>query len=113
MVILALAEVPPRVEYTITALGSEMLDNVAPLWLWGRKDRPAVSRSPSRVRPARDSARKEINQVEAPSVAAQGRLVMTVQRVIEDACARNASAFRSSRQAFANSADPRVAAPAF
>ena len=30
----ASAEVPPRVEYTITALGSEMLDNVAPLWLW-------------------------------------------------------------------------------
>src|ERR1700722_143485 len=28
------AEVPPRVEYTITALGAEMLDNVAPLWLW-------------------------------------------------------------------------------
>ena len=28
------AEVPPRVEYAITALGSEMLDNVAPLWLW-------------------------------------------------------------------------------
>lgn len=28
------AEVPPRVEYTITGLGSEMLDNVAPLWLW-------------------------------------------------------------------------------
>src|SRR5260370_35240654 len=28
------AEVPPRVEYTITALGSEILDNVAPLWLW-------------------------------------------------------------------------------
>jgi DNA-binding HxlR family transcriptional regulator len=28
------AEVPPRVEYTITPLGSEMLDNVAPLWLW-------------------------------------------------------------------------------
>ena len=28
------AEVPPRVEYTITAFGSEMLDNVAPLWLW-------------------------------------------------------------------------------
>jgi DNA-binding HxlR family transcriptional regulator len=28
------AEVPPRVEYTITALGSEMLDHVAPLWLW-------------------------------------------------------------------------------
>ena len=31
------AEVPPRVEYTITALGSEMLDNVAPLWLWAAK----------------------------------------------------------------------------
>jgi DNA-binding HxlR family transcriptional regulator len=32
------AEVPPRVEYTITALGSEMLDNVAPLWLWVAKN---------------------------------------------------------------------------
>jgi DNA-binding HxlR family transcriptional regulator len=31
------AEVPPRVEYTITALGSEMLDNVAPLWRWAAK----------------------------------------------------------------------------
>ena len=31
------AEVPPRVEYTITALGGEMLDNVAPLWLWVAK----------------------------------------------------------------------------
>src|SRR5277367_3108706 len=31
------AEVPPRVEYTITALGSEMLDSVAPLWLWVAK----------------------------------------------------------------------------
>ena len=31
------AEVPPRVEYTIKALGSEMLDNVAPLWLWVAK----------------------------------------------------------------------------
>jgi DNA-binding HxlR family transcriptional regulator len=31
------AEVPPRVEYTITALGTEMLDNVAPLWLWVAK----------------------------------------------------------------------------
>jgi DNA-binding HxlR family transcriptional regulator len=31
------AEVPPRVEYTLTALGSEMLDNVAPLWLWVAK----------------------------------------------------------------------------
>ena len=28
------AEVPPRVEYAITTLGSEMLDNVAPLWIW-------------------------------------------------------------------------------
>jgi len=28
------AEVPPRVEYTISPLGAEMLDNVAPLWLW-------------------------------------------------------------------------------
>jgi DNA-binding HxlR family transcriptional regulator len=32
------AEVPPRVEYTIAALGSEMLDNVAPLWLWVAKN---------------------------------------------------------------------------
>jgi DNA-binding HxlR family transcriptional regulator len=32
------AEVPPRVEYTITALGAEMLDNVAPLWLWVAKN---------------------------------------------------------------------------
>jgi len=31
------AEVPPRVDYTITALGSEMLDSVAPLWLWAGK----------------------------------------------------------------------------
>jgi len=31
------AEVPPRVEYTITALGSEMLDNVASLWRWAAK----------------------------------------------------------------------------
>jgi DNA-binding HxlR family transcriptional regulator len=31
------AEVPPRVEYTIAALGSEMLDNVAPLWHWAAK----------------------------------------------------------------------------
>jgi DNA-binding HxlR family transcriptional regulator len=31
------AEIPPRVEYTITALGSEMLDNVAPLWRWVAK----------------------------------------------------------------------------
>ncbi|SRR5579871_3143133 len=31
------AEVPPRVEYTITDLGSEMLDHVAPLWFWVAK----------------------------------------------------------------------------
>jgi DNA-binding HxlR family transcriptional regulator len=31
------AEVPPRVEYTITTIGTEMLDNVAPLWLWVAK----------------------------------------------------------------------------
>ena len=51
------AEVPPRVEYTITALGSEMLDNVAPLWLWvaksvqrfqGSRDAFDSSRTPAR-----------------------------------------------------------------
>jgi DNA-binding HxlR family transcriptional regulator len=31
------AEVPPRVEYALTVLGLEMLDNVAPLWLWVAK----------------------------------------------------------------------------
>ena len=31
------AEVPPRVEYTITPLGAEMLNNVAPLWFWVAK----------------------------------------------------------------------------
>ena len=31
------AEVPPRVEYAITSLGTGMLDNVAPLWLWVAK----------------------------------------------------------------------------
>jgi DNA-binding HxlR family transcriptional regulator len=31
------AQVPPRVEYAITPLGAEMLDNVAPLWLWVAK----------------------------------------------------------------------------
>jgi DNA-binding HxlR family transcriptional regulator len=30
--------VPPRVEYAITPLGTEMLDNVAPLWLWVAKN---------------------------------------------------------------------------
>ena len=28
------AEVPPRVEYTITPMGIEMLEHVHPLWLW-------------------------------------------------------------------------------
>jgi DNA-binding HxlR family transcriptional regulator len=28
------AEVPPRVEYTITALGLELLSHVEPLWNW-------------------------------------------------------------------------------
>jgi DNA-binding HxlR family transcriptional regulator len=28
------AEVPPRVEYAITPLGTEMLEHVEPLWLW-------------------------------------------------------------------------------
>jgi DNA-binding HxlR family transcriptional regulator len=32
------AEVPPRVEYAITPLGTAMLDNVAPLWLWVAKN---------------------------------------------------------------------------
>jgi len=41
------AEVPPRVEYTITALGSDMLDHVAPLWLW-------VAKSVRRFQQARD-----------------------------------------------------------
>jgi DNA-binding HxlR family transcriptional regulator len=31
------AEVPPRVEYAMTSLGSEMLENIAPLWLWVAK----------------------------------------------------------------------------
>jgi DNA-binding HxlR family transcriptional regulator len=31
------AEVPPRVEYTITALGMEMLSHVEPLWIWVAK----------------------------------------------------------------------------
>jgi DNA-binding HxlR family transcriptional regulator len=42
------AEVPPRVEYTITTLGSEMLDNVAPLWLW-------VAKSVQRFQERRDA----------------------------------------------------------
>jgi DNA-binding HxlR family transcriptional regulator len=28
------AEVPPRVEYAMTALGTELLEQVGPLWLW-------------------------------------------------------------------------------
>jgi DNA-binding HxlR family transcriptional regulator len=31
-------EVPPRVEYAITALGVEMLEQVHPLWLWTLKN---------------------------------------------------------------------------
>ena len=40
------AEVPPRVEYAVTPLGAEMLDNVAPLWRW-------VARSVRRFQDAR------------------------------------------------------------
>jgi DNA-binding HxlR family transcriptional regulator len=32
------AEVPPRVEYSITGLGVEMLEQVHPLWLWAVKN---------------------------------------------------------------------------
>ena len=31
------AEVPPRVEYQITDIGVEMLEHVAPLWIWVAK----------------------------------------------------------------------------
>lgn len=31
------AEVPPRVEYSITALGMELLTHVEPLWIWVAK----------------------------------------------------------------------------
>jgi DNA-binding HxlR family transcriptional regulator len=31
------AEVPPRVEYAITALGMELLSHVEPLWIWVAK----------------------------------------------------------------------------
>ena len=31
------AEVPPRVEYTITALGMELLSHIEPLWIWVAK----------------------------------------------------------------------------
>ena len=41
------AEVPPRVEYTLTALGAELLDNIAPLWLW-------VAKKAARFQAARD-----------------------------------------------------------
>jgi DNA-binding HxlR family transcriptional regulator len=40
------AEVPPRVEYTITPLGIDMLEHVAPLWSW-------VAKSVSKFRTAR------------------------------------------------------------
>lgn len=42
------AEVPPRVEYAMTPLGSEMLENIAPLWLW-------VAKSVQRFQHARDA----------------------------------------------------------
>lgn len=32
------AEVPPRVEYEITQLGTEMLEQVHPLWVWAVKN---------------------------------------------------------------------------
>jgi DNA-binding HxlR family transcriptional regulator len=32
------AEVPPRVEYAITELGEEMLEQVHPLWVWALKN---------------------------------------------------------------------------
>jgi DNA-binding HxlR family transcriptional regulator len=41
------AEVPPRVEYTLTGLGGEMLDQIAPLWLW-------VAKKAARFQAARD-----------------------------------------------------------
>jgi DNA-binding HxlR family transcriptional regulator len=40
------AEVPPRVEYTITALGMELLSHIEPLWIW-------VAKSVGRFRNAR------------------------------------------------------------
>jgi DNA-binding HxlR family transcriptional regulator len=40
------AEVPPRVEYAITPLGIDMLEQVAPLWTW-------VAKSVSKFRAAR------------------------------------------------------------
>jgi DNA-binding HxlR family transcriptional regulator len=40
------AEVPPRVEYTVTELGMEMLEHVEPLWIW-------VAKSVGRFRSAR------------------------------------------------------------
>jgi DNA-binding HxlR family transcriptional regulator len=40
------AEVPPRVEYKITALGTELLLHIEPLWIW-------VAKSVGRFRSAR------------------------------------------------------------
>jgi DNA-binding HxlR family transcriptional regulator len=53
------AEVPPRVEYTITALGTEMLDNVAPLWLWVAKSVRTFQDCRAIFDRPRTSARKE------------------------------------------------------
>jgi DNA-binding HxlR family transcriptional regulator len=39
------AEVPPRVEYTITALGLELLSHVEPLWNWVARSVPQFQRA--------------------------------------------------------------------
>lgn len=39
------AEVPPRVEYTITALGLELLAHVEPLWNWVARNVGAFERA--------------------------------------------------------------------
>ncbi|WP_158786623.1 helix-turn-helix domain-containing protein [Granulicella sp. L46] len=39
------AEVPPRVEYTITALGLELLSHVEPLWNWVARSVPQFQRT--------------------------------------------------------------------
>ena len=57
------AEVPPRVEYAITALGSEMLDGVAPLWLW---------------------VAKSVQRFEASRAAFDGRNLRSGERVREE-----------------------------
>jgi DNA-binding HxlR family transcriptional regulator len=39
------AEVPPRVEYCITPLGTQMLIEIAPLWLWVARNVTAFEQS--------------------------------------------------------------------